>query len=227
MGVTIYLDESGCLGWKLNKPYLHGGSSQCFTLAAAVIPDGQEPVLNRVVRGLYKKRGRAAKNELKSIVLSSGERERFAMALCDVRRKHPDIRFLAITVRKKSVNEAFRRNPNGLYNYLVKCLLLDLMCDYESVSFIPDARSMKAEYRNGLHDYLATELASVSDTALQTTPWESKDSLPLQFVDILASIVWAHHEHGTGSAYPIAAPYLAERRLFFNNPMHERMVELC
>jgi hypothetical protein len=190
-------------------------------------PDGQEPVLNRVVRGLYKKRGRAAKNELKSIALSSGERERFARALCDVRRKHSDIRFLAITVRKKSVNDAFRRNPNGLYNYLVKCLLLDLMCDYDSVSFIPDARSMKVEYKSGLHDYLATELASVSDTVLQTTPWESKDSLPLQFVDILASIVWAHHEHGTGSAYQIAAPHLAERRLFFNNPVHEPIVELC
>jgi hypothetical protein len=227
MGVTIYLDESGCLGWKLNQPYLHGGSSQCFTLAAAIIPDGQEPVLNRVIRGLYKKRGRAARNELKSIALSRGERERFAMALGDVRGKHPDIRFLAITVRKKSVNEAFRRNPNGLYNYLVKCLLLDLMCDYESVSFIPDARSMKAEYRNGLHHYLATELASIGDTVLHTTPWESKDSLPLQFVDILASIVWAHHEHGTGSAYQIAAPHLDERRVFFSNPAHEPVVELC
>jgi len=59
------------------------------------------------------------------------------------------------------------------------------------------------------------------------TPWESKDSLPLQFVDILASIVWAHHEHETGSVYQIAAPYLAEQRLFFNDAMHERVVELC
>lgn len=103
---------------------------------------------------------------------------------------------------------------------------------------------MKVEYRNGLHNYLATELASIGDTVLHTTPWrkspwdarkkspwgtpwESKDSLPLRFVDIFASIVWAHHEHGTGSAYQIAAPYLDERRLFFNNPTHERVVELC
>jgi hypothetical protein len=196
-------------------------------LAAAVIPDGREAILSRVVRGLYKKRGRAARNELKSIALSSGERERFARSLCEIRRKHPEIRFMTITVRKKSVNHAFRRNPNGLYNYLAKCLLLDLMCDHESVSFIPDARSMKVEFRRGLHDYLATELASLGDTALQTTPWESKDSLPLQFVDILASIVWAHHEHGTGSAYRIAAPCLVERRLFLINPAHEPVVELC
>jgi hypothetical protein len=227
MGVTIYLDESGCLGWKLTKPYLRGGSSQYFTLAAAVIPDGGEPVLNRVVRGLYKKRGRAAKNELKSVALSSGERERFALGLCDIHKKHPDIRLMTMTVQKKSVNEAFRRNPNGFYNYLVKCLLLDLMSEHESVCFIPDARSMKVEFRHGLHEYLATELASVGNTVLQTTPWESKDSLPLQFVDILASIVWAHHEHGSGSAYRLAAPYLDERRLFFGRPAHEHLVELC
>ncbi|CAJ0780588.1 DUF3800 domain-containing protein [Ralstonia chuxiongensis] len=39
MTITIYLDESGCLGWKLDAPYQRGGSSRHFTLAAAVIPD--------------------------------------------------------------------------------------------------------------------------------------------------------------------------------------------
>ncbi|MFC0573406.1 DUF3800 domain-containing protein [Paraburkholderia solisilvae] len=226
--MTIYLDESGCLGWKLTEPHLHGGSSQYFTLAATVIPDGREPVLNRVVRGLYKKRGRAAKNELKSIALSSGERERFALGLREMRMKHQDIRFMAITVQKKNVNGAFRRNPNGLYNYMSKCLLLDLMCKHESVCLIPDKRSMKVEFTHGLQQYLSTELASISDTTLQTTPWESKDCLSLQFVDVLAGIVWAHHEHGNGSAYRLAAPYLAEKRLFFDNTVkNKQAAELC
>ncbi|CAB3762418.1 DUF3800 domain-containing protein [Paraburkholderia humisilvae] len=226
-GVTIYLDESGCLGWKLTEPYLRGGSSQYFTLAAVVIPDGRESVLNRVVRGLYKKRGRAAKNELKSVVLSRGEHERFALALPEIHEKHPDIRFMAITVRKENVNGAFRRNPNGLYNFMVKCLLLDLMREHESVCFIPDKRSMKVEYKHGLHEYLSTELASICDTALQTTPWKSKDCLPLQFVDILAGVVWAHHEYGNASAYWLAEPYLTEKHLFIGNPVrHEQLIEL-
>jgi hypothetical protein len=38
MSITIYLDESGCLGWKLDAPYQSGDSSRHFTLAAAVIP---------------------------------------------------------------------------------------------------------------------------------------------------------------------------------------------
>ena len=31
-----YLDESGDLGWKLNQPYLHGGSSRFFVIAIAI-----------------------------------------------------------------------------------------------------------------------------------------------------------------------------------------------
>jgi uncharacterized protein DUF3800 len=104
-------------------------------------------------------------------------------------------------------------------------LLLDLMCEHEFVCFIPDKRSTKVEHKHGLHEYLSTELASNSNSALQTTPWESKDCLPLQFVDILAGIVWAHHEHGSGSAYRLAAPYLAEKRLLFGNASQERQVE--
>lgn len=41
MATTIYLDESGCLGWKLDAPYQRGGSSrhsllllQSFRMAA-------------------------------------------------------------------------------------------------------------------------------------------------------------------------------------------------
>ncbi len=89
MGATIYLDESGCLGWKLEAPYQRGGSSRFFTLAAAIIPDGAEPSLERVVRGVYKHRGRSARNELKSVHLSAGERIGFAGELAKLRDKRP------------------------------------------------------------------------------------------------------------------------------------------
>lgn len=216
MTTTIYLDESGCLGWKLDAPLGRGGSSQFFTIAAAIIPDDKEPVLNRTVRGLYKSRGRSIKNELKSVALSAGERDHFAQQLASIRNQHPDILFTTMTVRKENVSASFRRHPNGLYNYMVKLLLLHVMAQHQAVSFIPDARTVKVELKHGLHDYLQTELAAAgADTFLQTTPWESKDSLALQFVDILAGIIWSHHEHRNGSAYRTASPYVNQRTLFF------------
>ncbi len=44
--------------WRLDAPYQRGGSSRHFTLAAAVIPDGAKPILNRPMRGLYTQRKR-------------------------------------------------------------------------------------------------------------------------------------------------------------------------
>jgi hypothetical protein len=216
MTTTIYLDESGCLGWKLDAPVGHGGSSQFFTLAAAILPDDREPALNRVIRGLYKSRGRSISNELKSVSLSAWEREHFARQLAGIRASHPEIVFTTMTVRKENVSAMFRRHPNGLYNYMVKLMLLQTMARHQAVSFIPDARTVKLELKHGLHDYLQTELAgSGADTFLQTTPWESRDSFGLQFVDILAGIVWAHHEHRNGAAYRTASPHITQRTLFF------------
>ncbi|MGI4856816.1 MAG: DUF3800 domain-containing protein [Janthinobacterium lividum] len=154
MGTTIYLDESGCLGWKFDQPYKQGGSSRFFTLAAAVVPNDADPVLSRVMRGLYKKRKRRTSSELKSVSLKSGERVRFANSLHAICQSRADVLFTAITVRKENVNQAFRRSPNGLYNFMTKLLLLDVMAEYDSVAFIPDVRSIKVEFKHDLHQYL-------------------------------------------------------------------------
>lgn len=216
MAITIYLDESGCLGWRLDAPYQRGGSSRHFTLAAAIIPDGMERVLSRPMRGLYTKRKRPLQRELKSVEMSAGERIGFAEGLSRIAEDRPDVHFCAITVCKTNVNPAFRAHPNGLYNYMAKLLLLDIMADHETVCFIPDARSLKTEFKHAMHDYLRTELAvRGAATRLQTTPWESRDCLPLQFTDVLAGIVWAHHEFGNSEPYRISRDVIRQRTLFF------------
>jgi len=203
-------------GEESDAPYQRGGSSRHFTLAAAVIPDGAEPILNRPVRGLYTRRKRPLHKELKSVEMSAGERIGFAEGLPRIRQAHPDVQFLAITVRKEAVSPAFRAHPNGLYNYMAKLLLLDVMAEHDAVCFIPDGRSLKTELKHALHDYLRTELAvRGAMTRLQTTPWESKDCLALQFTDILAGIVWAHHEFGNSAAYQAAGQAIRQKTLFF------------
>lgn len=54
MSTSIYLDESGDLGWSLDKPYKNGGSSRYLTLAAVIVPTAKSHVITRVVRGLAK-----------------------------------------------------------------------------------------------------------------------------------------------------------------------------
>ncbi|MFM0670024.1 DUF3800 domain-containing protein [Paraburkholderia sediminicola] len=225
MAKTIYLDESGCLGWKLDEAYRRGGSSRHFTLAAAVLPDGDDAVLNRVVRGIYKQRGRSVKNEIKSVALSPAEREHFARQLAAIKRDKVGFQFATITVRKENVSAGFRRHPNGLYNYMVGLLLLELMAREPAVAFIPDARTVRIELKHAMHDYLCTKLSALgADTFLETTPWESKDSLCLQFADILAGIVWGNHEFRTGNAYKIVSPHVRQKRLFFDPPQKATLI---
>lgn len=216
---TIYLDESGDLGWKLDAPFKRGGSSRYLTIAAAVISNQKdEPKIERVIRGFYKSRKRAQKNELKSTDLSSKERGLFAAKLVEIRTSCEEIKFFSMTVKKENVIDSFRVHPNGLYNYMVKLLLLTEMSKHKEVNFVPDARTVSVELKNSLNDYLKTELAGLgASTKLNTTPWESKNSLGLQFVDALANIIWSSHEYDQPKHYELISSYIQGHQLYFHN----------
>lgn len=214
---TIYLDESGDLGWKFDSQYQRGGSSRYLTLAAVVVPDGLDHHLGRVVRGFYKKRKRSCRNELKSVELSRDERTVYARKLIELGCRFPELRFLSITVRKERVNQQFRDHPNGLYNYMAKLLLIDEFAKHDHVSFMPDERSVRIELRHAMDDYLRTELAiRNAKTRLTTTPLSSKNSLELQFCDIFAGIVWSRHEFCGSEHYLTIEKRIQAKTLFFS-----------
>lgn len=70
MRTLIYLDESGDLGFTLDKPYQKGGSSRMLTLSALCVPEHKIKYIQRIVRAIYQKRKRPLKNELKSVDLN-------------------------------------------------------------------------------------------------------------------------------------------------------------
>lgn len=215
MNVSIYLDESGDLGWKLDAPYTRGGSSRYFTLAAVIIPSGEEAKIERIVRGLYKSRNRPLKNELKSVELRAGERLHFSNQVAALKTANEDVLFTAITIDKEKVSLAFKRHQNGLYNYMIKTMLLKTIASHANVSFIPDARSIKTELKHALADYLLTELAIINAaTNLVTTPSESKHSLSIQFADILSGIVWAQYEFPSNQPKFSLLDYVQQEKLF-------------
>ena len=57
-----------------------------------------------------------------------------------------------------------RQDPNKLYNYMVKLLLLEQMAKHDRVTFTPDPRSIKVDIGNSLHDYFQTELWFTSES---------------------------------------------------------------
>ena len=168
----LYLDESGDLGWSFDAPHGAGGSSRYLTIGALCVPSEKKHIPKRVIRGLYDQFSWPTKIEKKWSAMTQEERVEFCRAAYSMCEKHPDIHLHAIVVRKENVQDHIRNDSNKLYNYMIRLSLIDRMARYDSVTMVPDPRSIKVKSGNSLHDYLLTELwftKSVT-TALQTTP---------------------------------------------------------
>ena len=105
MAVNIYLDESGDLGWVLNKTYRYGGSSRYLTIAYVVCPNEKKHLLKRIVRKVYTKTNTDPKTELKGSALSVENKKFFASKVRELVSMNPDIKIGAITVNKSKVQQ--------------------------------------------------------------------------------------------------------------------------
>lgn len=192
---SIFLDESGDLGWTLNKPHLKGGSSRFIVLAAIVVPDGANTNLERIVRGIYKARSRKSNSELKSTELNGHDRQTFAKALVKLKNKNPLFSYHAVVVEKSGVIASLSHKTEVLYNYMAERMLSAPMAGCTRIEFYPDQRTVRPRDKNALHNYLETRLAIDGHIVdINTTPSDSGALKEIQAADYLASIVWAKFE---------------------------------
>ena len=218
MATTIYIDESGDLGWKLDLPYGQGGSSRHLTIAAAVVSDDADKHLpGRLVRDMYKDHNWATDKEKKWTKMSTAHRVDFAVRAAKLVAAHPSIRLFAITVLKANVQEHLRADSNLLYNYMLKLMLLDELARHDEVILKPDPRTIKVQSGNSQHEYLQTVLwyESGARTRLHSEPQDSQKQLGIQFADMLAGVVQSHHEAANSKPWVQLRPATKCSRLFF------------
>ncbi len=215
--MDVYVDESGDLGWVLDKPYHEGGSSQYLTVGCYIVPKKLAHLSERIVRDFYLKRHRLAKNELKGYELHQAERVIFAKRVVLLLTKNPEIEILCITVKKQNVQLHIREDSNKLYNYMVNLILPERIKHKTSITFIPDKRSIKVRSGNSLVDYLQVklwfELKAV--TKLENCPKESDQCLNLQFIDWICHIIRSEFEHAKSKAFHILTSKVKSTLLFF------------
>jgi hypothetical protein len=214
----IYLDESGDLGWSFDKPYRRGGSSRYLSIASLVVAPEAKHLPKRVLKKLYQKHQWDPQTEKKWADMTARERADFAdKALKLIEANPASIRYLAITVRKQNVQPHIRTDANKLYNYMISLSLLTEMSKHDSVTFIPDPRSIKVESGNSLHDYLQTALwfHEKVPTRLFTQPIDSAACVNLQFADMLSGIVQGHFEDGNSQAWKVLSSKISYKTLFF------------
>jgi len=217
MPLTIFLDESGDLGWNFSAPYRSGGSSRFLTIGTLCIPPTKEYLARRVIRELYTKFKWNTAKEKKWADMSAAARTQFAgeaRTLCD---DNPDIFLHAITVRKENVMAHIRADSNKLYNYMIRLSLLDRMAEQDRITLCPDPRSLKVESGNSLPDYLQIELWFIKkvQTILDNRPRHSHHCQEIQFADMLSGLVQSFHEDNEQSNLVKLGPKIRQIRLFF------------
>lgn len=214
---VIFLDESGDLGWTFDAAYGHGGSSRFLTISALCVPTEEKHLPKRVVRDLYTKFKWPTKEERKWSAMVPAERLEFANRARELCKKHPSITLHAIVVKKVNVMPHIRQDANKLYNYMTRLALVDRMSQFDTVTLVPDPRSIRVKSGNSMHDYLQTALwfEKNATTTLATNPTDSATCLAIQFADMLAGTVQANSEFNSTVGFQIIQPHLRLSRLFF------------
>ena len=214
---TIYVDESGDLGWNFDLPYREGGSSRYLTIAAVIASLATSKHASRLIRNLYTSRKWNPNKEKKWVKMIPSAREDFALRATALSQERSGINYRTITVYKPNVQDHIRRDGNKLYNYMIGLLLLSHIQRFDRVTFIPDERTIKVASGNSLHDYLQTQLwfELGRSTELITKPGESNAYKGLQFSDMLAGCVQSHFEDEDSSAFHLVRPTITLKRLYF------------
>lgn len=214
---SIFLDESGDLGWNFDRPYQNGGSSRYLTIGAIVVPTGLSKYLTREIRSLYRTRKWAPGKEKKWSGMRPSARLDFATRAAHIQKLHEEIAYHTITVKKERVQEHIRIDANKLYNWMIKDFLLVTMAQFETVRFLPDERSVKVRSGNSLHDYLQAELWLTlgAKTKLTTIPSESSKHPQLQFVDMLCGTIQSHFENSDSDPFNILSSSVIVNKMFF------------
>ena len=217
MAINIYLDESGDLGWVLNKTYRHGGSSRYLTIAYVACPQEKKHLLKRIVRKVYGKTKTDPKIELKGSALSVNDKKYFANKVRELVSMNPDIKIGAITVNKSKVQQHIRDDSNKLYNYMIKLVALESIKQEPVVNLIRDNKTVKVKSGNSLIDYLQTILWFDMDskTKLIDIPSDSKKVQNLIFIDWINNIIWGNYEDDNTEPYQAMRSVIESKKLFF------------
>lgn len=215
--MNVYLDESGDLGWKLDKPYRHGGSSKFMTIAYVACLAEKKHLLRRIVVDVYNHTKTDPKTELKGSSLTVQEKCFFAEKVRKLVSMNPDIVIGSITVNKSKVQTHIREDANKLYNYMIKLAVLPAIKREPLVNLIRDNKTVKVKSGNSLIDYLQTTIwfELGSPTKIVDIPSDSKKVKNLIFIDWMNNLIWGKYEDRNDAPYDILRNVISSRKLFF------------
>jgi hypothetical protein len=215
--MLVLVDESGDLGWVLERPYRQGGSSKYLTLALMFLPKVKKHLPKNLILSQYTANP-SWRPEKKGQSATLHQKINFCQEAIKILASNKDIKIDVITVKKENVRDAIRQDPNKLYNYMCGLIIPDHVGAFSNFEFMPDERTVKVKSGNSLVDYLQTELFFKHNlnTKIVNKPQLSQNCYNLQFVDWIVNCIWINYEDGINGPFKILSPHIKIRQLYFN-----------
>jgi len=218
--MQIYLDESGDLGWKFDKPNRDGGSSRFITISGIIIHEDEFKHVKRLISDIYRKYKLTPKIEKKGCHFSNEHANFVVSQLNKLKSKAPSLRVISITAYKEKVYPALRIDTNILYNYLTRMLVSDVIKGFSEVEIILDKRTIKVDHGNNFEAYIKTILWGEmgSSVNISCKYIDSNNNEGIWFADWMANWVWRQYENQDVSPYQslVKQPHIfTEKKLYF------------
>lgn len=214
--MEIFIDESGCTGYKFDAPYLQGGSSRYLVIGYVIVPDAPANFeLRRLVREVY---GLVKANpgngvEVKGTTLKDRLSVRASRLIGHYIQKS-DLGIGNIVLDKQKVREDLRKDGNLMYNYAIGEGMTRYLAGLAGARIVPDKRSLKIAAKYNLCDYILTKVRfdHHSPSDLIFDPQESHNEYGLQLADWVANFTWRAFENDDREAYDLLHPHIPPDR---------------
>jgi Protein of unknown function (DUF3800) len=216
--MKIFIDESGDLGWTLDKPNRNGGSSRYITLTDLVISENDEKYITRFISDIYKKYKLTPNIEKKGANFLPEHSSFISNQLSKLSTKCHSFMIISLTVNKSKVFDALKKDKNIFYNYALGLLLKNEIVKHERVEIILDKRTIKVSHGESFPDYIKTQVwGEGHNIEISCCFLESTHNKMLWFADWYANFVWRNYEDNENSSYSVIqnATYFSEKRLYF------------
>jgi hypothetical protein len=226
-----YLDESGDLGWKLDKPYMEGGSARYFVIAIALGLNGSYRRLGKVVDQLHKVQNWTSKKEKKWATISSEAREKFCQLAAKELASNADLKVLVAVYHKEhapdflksvdarelhptaseaeiiALDAKYKGRAHLIYAMMVAEILAEHLPPLETFTFCPDELN---EGQRALDHILTYRLLIQQQRELDLRRVDRVAPMQrgLDFADMCAGPVFEAYQRGEARYLEILRPYI-------------------
>lgn len=205
--VTLYLDESGDLGFDFTKPK----TSRHLTIAFIATTEPEK--LKRRVRAVKQRHRISRADELKGYDTQFTIRRE----LVDQIAKLP-LEVHAVTVYKPNVKQELWEDTNILYNYVAGFVLVPFISAQTNVVVVCDERQVRVKTGFDIDAYTRYKVRfeEGKSTAMQFEHVSSVQSHAIQAADIITHAIFRKYESGDHRlANLLASRIKSDKHLFF------------